>query len=72
MFKQDMGRGQVGLRRKGDGEEQIEREDERTMMEDEETNDWVRRKLGRIVKVRRKEREKAKSVEREQFSRLNQ
>jgi ribosomal protein RSM22 (predicted rRNA methylase) len=76
VFKQDMGRGQVGLRRKGDVEEQVEREDERSMMEDEETNKWVRRKLSRMVKVQRREerteREKARRVEREQFSRLNQ
>lgn len=77
VFKEDMARGgKIGMRRKGDVEEQIEREDERTIMEDEETNEWVRRKLSRMVKVQkredRKERDKAKRVERERFSRLNQ
>ena len=68
VFEQDMGRGKIGLRRKGDVEEQVEREDEKTMMEDEQTNEWVRRKLSRMAKVQkreqRKEREKAKRVER--------
>ena len=77
MFKQDMARGgKVGLRRKGDVEAQIEREDERAMVEDEETNAWVRRKLSRMVKVQkreeRKERDRAKRVERERYSRLDQ
>jgi len=77
VFKQDMARGgKVGLRRKGDVEEQIEREDERAMVEDDETNAWVRRNLSRMVKVQkreeRKERDRAKRVERERYSRLDQ
>ena len=43
VFKQDMGRGQVGMRRHGDVEEQVEREELDMITEDEETNAWVRR-----------------------------
>ena len=37
--------GTVGLRRKGDVEEQIRKEDQDTLEEDEDTNAWVRRQL---------------------------
>jgi ribosomal protein RSM22 (predicted rRNA methylase) len=62
IFKQNMrGRGRIGLRRKGDVEEQIEMRDEDLMCEDEETSAWVQRKLGRLQKVQKKqERREAK------------
>jgi len=76
VFKQDMSRrGEVGLRRKGDVEEQVEREDEHMMSEDEETNAWVQRRLSRLVKVQkreeRKQRKRAYKVEGDRFGTLN-
>ena len=76
VFKQDMSRrGEVGLRRKGDVEEQVEREDEHMMSEDEETNAWVQRRLNRLVKVQkreeRKQRKRAYKVEGDRFGTLN-
>jgi hypothetical protein len=76
VFRQDMGRGKVGLRREGDVEEQVAREDDEMLREDEETNEWIRRRVGRIVKVQRreerKERRRADKMERERFSKLNE
>ena len=76
VFKDDMGRGKVGLRRKGDVEEQVEREEHDLIMEDDETSNWVRRKLMRMEKVQkreeRKDRQRALRTERERFARLNQ
>lgn len=76
VFKQDMGRGKVGLRRKGDVEEQVQREDYDMLTEDEETNAWAKRKMMRIEKVQRREekkaRQQAKRVERDRYTKLNQ
>lgn len=77
VFKQDMAkRGDVGLRRKGDVEEQVRREDEYMLEEDEETNAWVQRRLRRMMKVQKreekKERRKALKIEKERFAHLNQ
>jgi ribosomal protein RSM22 (predicted rRNA methylase) len=76
VFKQDMARGRVGLRRKGDVEEQVAKEDENMLMEDEVTNAWLKRRLGKMEKVQRrqekKERRMAQRQEREQFSRSNE
>lgn len=76
VFKQDMAGGTVGLRRKGDVEEQVKQEDAYMVDEDEETNAWVRRRLNRMAKVQkreeRKERKKAIKVQGERFATLNQ
>lgn len=67
--------GTVGLRRKGDVEEQIRKEDQETLEDDEDTNAWVRRQLTRMEKVRRKEerneRKKALQAKREGGSNLD-
>jgi len=75
VFKEDMARGQVGLRRKGDVEEQVQKEDYHMLTEDEETTGWVRRRLKRMEKVEkreeRKERRRAIREERERFANLH-
>jgi hypothetical protein len=76
VFKQDMARGQVGLRRKGDVEEQVQRDDRNILTEDEETNAWAKRKMVRIEKVQRREEKKARKqairVEKARYSKLNE
>ena len=58
VFKEDMARGHVGMRRKGDVEEQVRMEDEDALMNDEDTNAWAMRKLRRMEKVRKREERK--------------
>jgi len=56
IFRQNMNRrGNMGMRRKGDVEEQIEQKDEDVLFDDTETNAWVKRKLSRLEKVQKKE-----------------
>jgi hypothetical protein len=51
-------RGNVGLRRMGDVEEQVNREDEEILVEDEETNAWAQRRIRRMVKVQQRQEQK--------------
>jgi len=64
VFQEDMAKGKIGLRRKGDVEEQVQREDNYMLTEDEETSAWVRRRFKRMEKVHRHEerRERKKDI----------